>query len=114
MKKITAYIHSFMTEKVTDTLRDGKIHGVTVIKCEGFGRLATDGGKAHYRDEDVEIGFASKTKIEIVCSDKEVDAIIKIIQSSAHTGKYGDGKIFVSDIHKALDIRTGKIGDEVL
>jgi nitrogen regulatory protein P-II 1 len=114
MRKITAYIHDFMTDKVADALREENVHGVTVIKCEGFGRKvsAEDGGD--YLDSDVEIGFARKTKIEIICRNEESDGIIELIQQVAHTGRHGDGKIFVSAMLDAIDIRTGNRGEEVL
>ena len=114
MRLLTAYIHDFMTEKVTDALRTANIHGVTVIKCEGFGRLASDGDRGHYQDSDVELGFAVKTKIEIVCRDEESDGIVDLIRQTAHTGHHGDGKIFVSLVTQAVSIRTGEKGEAVL
>lgn len=110
MKMIVAYIHSFMSEKVTDTLREKHVHGMTVLSCRGFGRLA-DGKTPHYLDQDVALGFGEKTKIEIVCPDAAVADIVRIIQESARTGRHGDGKIFVSEILEAVDIRTGAGGE---
>ena len=112
MKLVVAYIHEFMTDRVADALREAGIHGITVIRCEGFGR--TDDSSGNYFDKDVEIGFAPKTKIEIVCADDDEDAICGIIRDAANTGKHGDGKIFVSDMNKAMAIRTGEVGDGVL
>ncbi|MDH5370320.1 MAG: P-II family nitrogen regulator, partial [Gammaproteobacteria bacterium] len=49
-----------------------------------------------------------------VVGDDLVDQVIEGIQKSAHSGKIGDGKIFVSSIEKAVRIRTGEAGDEAL
>lgn len=114
MRKIAAYIHDFMTEKVTDALRGGSVHGVTVIKCEGFGRTTAAKNGGRYLDEDVEMGFARKTKIEIICRDEESDGIIELIRQAAHTGRHGDGKIFVSEMADVVDIRSGNRGEDVL
>ncbi len=114
MKLLTAYIHDFMTEKVTDALRTANIHGVTVIKCEGFGQAASDGDRDRYLDMDVDLGFAAKTKIEIVCRDKEINGIVDLIRQAAHTGRHGDGKIFISPVTEAVCIRTGEKGESVL
>lgn len=114
MRKITAYIHDCMTDKVADALRDGNVHGVTVIKCEGFGRSASPEDGGSYLDSDVEIGFAPKTKIEIICRNEESDGVVEVIQQAAHTGRHGDGKIFVSAMLDAMDIRTGNRGEDVL
>ena len=54
-------------------------------------------------------------KIEIICPDKDVDKIIEVIKNNAHTGRRGDGKIFVYDsIEKAISIRTYEEGDNAI
>lgn len=113
MKAIVAYVQPFMLEKVTDALRARKIHGVTVIRCEGFGRRV-DGKTPHYEDAAVELGYAPKAKIEIICRDEETPGIVRAIRESAHTGRPGDGKIFVAEVTQACDIRTGAEGDAIL
>lgn len=113
MKAIIAYIQPFMLEKVTDVLRGRKVHGVTVIQCEGFGRIV-DGKTPHYEDEAVELGYAPKIKLEIVCQDEETHGIVQTIRESARTGRHGDGKIFVTEVIDVVDIRTGTEGDAIL
>lgn len=113
MKAIVAYFQPFMLEKVTDTLRMMKVHGVTVLQCQGFGRRI-DGQTPHYEDPAVELGYAPKVKIEIVCRDDEAEGIVQAIRESAHTGRHGDGKIFVTEVTKAVDIRTGTEGEAIL
>lgn len=113
MKTITAYIQPFMLEKVTDALRAKKVHGVTVIQCEGFGRRI-DGKTPHYEDPAVELGYAPKAKIEIVCRDEEAQGIVQTLRENAHTGRHGDGKIFVTEVTQAVDVRTGTEGETVL
>lgn len=113
MKAITAYIQPFMLEKVTDALRGRKIHGVTVIQCEGFGGRI-EGETPHYEDAAVELGYAPKVKIEVVCRDEDAKGIIQVIRESAHTGRHGDGKIFVTEVTCAVDVRTGAEGEAIL
>jgi nitrogen regulatory protein PII len=113
MKLITAYIQPFMAEKVTDALRASKVHGVTVLSCQGFGRMADDKTAPHCLEEASAFGFAPKTKIEIVCVDGDLGEIVDTIRQHAHTGHHGDGKVFISDIGDAVDIRTGARGDSV-
>jgi nitrogen regulatory protein P-II 1 len=113
MKAIVAYVQPFMLEKVTDALRAKGIHGVTVIQCQGFGRRI-DGNCPHYEDPSVELGYAPKTKIEVVCRDKEALEIVRMIRESAHTGRHGDGKIFVTEVMHAVDVRTGAEGESIL
>ena len=113
MKAVIAYIKPHMLEKVADALRAQKIHGVTVIQCRGFGRRL-DGETPHYEDAAVDLGFALKTKLEIVCPDQDVHRIVRTIRESAHTGRHGDGKIFTMEVAGAMDVRTGEEGEDVL
>jgi len=110
---IVAYVQPFMLEKVADALRAKKVHGVTVIRCEGFGRRI-DGKAPHYEDAAVELGYAPKSRIEMVCRDEEINEIVQTIRTAAHTGRHGDGKIVVWDVGMAVDIRTGDTGDGIL
>jgi len=112
MKQITAYIQPFMADKVTDALRDAGIHGMTLLPCRGFGRLAAEPGHLFEEKADL-LGVVTKTKLEIVCADADKDAILAVIREHAHTGRHGDGKIFVSTIDEAQDIRTGSTADVV-
>ena len=115
MKVITAYVQPFMLEKVTDALRLQKNHGVTVvqIQCEWFGPLI-DGNTSHYEDPAVDLGYAPKARVEVVCRDEEAQGIVQTIRDSAHTGRHGDGRIFVAEVTRAVDIRTGAEGEAIL
>jgi nitrogen regulatory protein P-II 1 len=61
------------------------------------------------------VEFIPKVKIEIIVSSQEfADTAVNAIKEAAHTGKIGDGKIFVSDISSVVRIRTGEIDTEAL
>jgi len=95
-------------------LRGRKIHGMSVIRCEGFGRRIDNKLDAEYEDASVELGFAPKVKIEIVCRKEDEPVIVQTIREYARTGRHGDGKIFVSTVDEAEDIRTGAKGGDVV
>lgn len=115
MKHETCYgLHSTIhVGEGNGRIRQLNVHGVTVLDCEGFGRLTT-GDNAHYLDKEVEAGFAPKTKLEVVCRDEDVRGIVLAIRESAHTGQHGEGKIFVSPIEEVTDIHSGTSGEAVL
>ena len=46
--------------------------------------------------------------------DALVERAIEAIQHAAHTGRIGDGKIFVSTIDEAIRIRTGERGGDAI
>jgi len=49
-----------------------------------------------------------------VVADKMVEKVVETILKTAHTGKIGDGKIFVMDVEEAIRIRTGEKGDAAI
>jgi len=112
MREIKAYIQPFMLQKVTDALRKIHVHGMSVSELKGFGREKDESYPHHAGDAVVE--FTPKVKIEIVCSDEDCDTIVNTIRETAHTGRRGDGKIFISGIEKAISIRTGDKGDSAI
>jgi nitrogen regulatory protein P-II 1 len=112
MKEIKAYIQPFMLQKVTDALHAIHVRGMSISELKGCGR-EKDESYPHHASESV-VEFTPKVKIEIVCPEEECDRIVNAIQQAAHTGRRGDGKIFVSSIGQAISIRTADRGDSAI
>ena len=112
MKKIEAYIQPFMLRKVEEALHAIHIHGMSVIEAKGFGKEKDESYPHHAVDSVIE--FTPKTKIEIICIDQDCAKIVEAIRSSAHTGRKGDGKIFVYDVMRTISIRSGREGEEAI
>ena len=112
MKKIEAIIKPFKLEEVKENLGLIGIHGMTVIEVKGFGRQK--GHTELYRGAEYIVDFLPKVKIEIVVSDEDLDKTVESIQSTAKTGRIGDGKIFVTDLEQVIRIRTGEAGENAL
>jgi len=113
MKKIEAIIKPFKLEDVKEALVEAGIEGMTISEVKGYGRQ--QGHSELYRGAEYVVEFIPKVKIEIVVSSQEyADTAINAIKEAAHTGKIGDGKIFVSDISNVLRIRTGESDEEAL
>ncbi|MFZ5835610.1 MAG: P-II family nitrogen regulator [Pseudomonadota bacterium] len=112
MKKIEAIIKPFKLDEVKEALHEIGLQGITVLEAKGFGRQK--GHTELYRGAEYVVDFLPKVKIEIVLSDDMVERAIDAIKGAAHTGRIGDGKLFVSNIEEALRIRTGETGEEAL
>ena len=112
MKKIEAIIKPFKLDEVKEALQEVGVQGLSVVEVKGFGRQK--GHTELYRGAEYVVDFLPKVKVEAVVGDDLVDQVIEGIQKSAHSGKIGDGKIFVSSIDQAVRIRTGESGDEAL
>ena len=112
MKLITAIIKPFKLDDVREALSEIGVQGITVTEVKGFGRQK--GHTELYRGAEYVVDFLPKVKIEAVVSGDLLDQVLEAITKSAHTGKIGDGKIFVYDVEQAIRIRTGESGDEAL
>ncbi|HAV51157.1 MAG TPA: P-II family nitrogen regulator [Brevundimonas sp.] len=112
MKKIEAVIKPFKLDEVKEALQDVGVQGMTVLEAKGYGRQK--GHSELYRGAEYVIDFLPKIKIEVVVSDDLAPAVIEAIQTSARTGKIGDGKIFVLDVAQAVRIRTGETDADAL
>ncbi len=112
MKEIRAYIQPFMLQKVTDALHKIHVRGMSVTEIKGFGREKDEAYPHHTRDYVME--FVPKVRIEIVCDDDQTDVIVETIRKTAHTGRKGDGKIFIFNVLDAISILTGEKGSKAV
>ncbi|MEQ8701362.1 MAG: P-II family nitrogen regulator [Bauldia litoralis] len=112
MKKIEAIIKPFKLDEVKEALSDLGLKGLTVTEAKGFGRQK--GHTELYRGAEYVVDFLPKVKIEVVLEDTMVERAVEAIQQAAHTGRIGDGKIFISPVEDAIRIRTGERGDEAI
>ena len=108
MKLIQALIKPFKLDDVREALTEIGVTGMTATEVKGFGRQK--GHTELYRGAEYVVDFLPKVKLELVINDDQVDMAIEAIQKAAHTGKIGDGKIFVMPVEQVIRIRTGEQG----
>ncbi|HEY5704368.1 MAG TPA: P-II family nitrogen regulator [Terrimicrobiaceae bacterium] len=109
MKKIEAVIKPFKLEAVQQALAGLGIGGMAVTEVRGFGRQK--GRSGPYHGSSLSATFLPKVKLEVVVGDSYATRVTELIVSSAKTGKYGDGKVFVLPIESVMRIRTGERGE---
>ena len=112
MKLVVAIIKPFKLDEVREALTPLGIQGLTVSEVKGFGRQK--GQTEIYRGAEYMVNFLPKVKIEVAVNDDIAAQVIEAIQRAAHTGKIGDGKIFVFEIAQAVRIRTGEADADAL
>ena len=108
MKLVTAIIKPFKLDEVREALARVGVQGVTVTEVKGFGRQK--GHTELYRGAEYVVDFLPKVKIEVAIDSTLLEQVIEAIEKSAHTGKIGDGKIFVFDLEQVVRIRPGETG----
>ena len=112
MKKIEAIIKPFKLDEVKESLNEIGVTGLTVLEAKGFGRQK--GHTELYRGAEYVVDFLPKIKMEFIVEDQSLEKVIETIQRSAHTGRIGDGKIFISNIEEIIRIRTGEKDSEAI
>lgn len=112
MKLITAIIKPFKLEEVREALSNLGIQGMTVTEARGFGRQK--GHTELYRGAEYAVDFLPKLRVEIAVRDQDLEQVVEALCSVAHTGRIGDGKIFVTALERVIRIRTEEEGDSAL
>ncbi len=112
MKLIVAVIKPFKLDDVREALTPLGVQGLTVSEVKGFGRQK--GQTEIYRGAEYHVNFLPKVKVEVAVAEDLAEQVVEAIMKAAHTGKIGDGKIFVMDIERAVRIRTGETNEEAL
>ena len=112
MKLVTAIITPFNLDDTREALSQIGVQGITVTEVKGFGRQK--GHTELYRGAEYVVDFLPKIKIEVAVADALLDQVIEAVTQAAHTGKIGDGKIFVTSLEQIIRIRTGETGEAAI
>jgi len=112
MKKVECIVRPHLLEAVKTALQEVGIVGMTVSEVKGFGRQK--GHTETYRGSEYKVEFLPKVKVEVALPDELVDAAVDAVVKTAQTGKFGDGKVFVSSLEEVVRIRTGERGEAAL
>ena len=112
MKKIECIIRPHLLDAVKTALQDVGVVGMTVSEVKGFGRQK--GHTETYRGSEYKVEFLPKVKIEVAVPDALAEQAIEAVLKTGKTGKFGDGKVFVTSLEEVVRIRTGERGDAAL
>jgi nitrogen regulatory protein P-II 1 len=112
VKLIIAAIKPFKLEEVREALTSIGVRGMMVTEIKGFG--SQSGHTEIYRGAEYAVNFVPKVKLELVVNASMADQVVSTIQSTAQTGKIGDGKVFVTPLEDVIRIRTGERGADAV
>ncbi|OQO90080.1 P-II family nitrogen regulator [Saccharomonospora piscinae] len=112
MKLITAIVKPFTLDDVRSALEQLGVLGMTVSEVQGYGRQK--GHTEVYRGAEYAVDFVAKTRIEVVTDDDGADRVVDAVIAAAHTGKIGDGKVWVTPVETVVRVRTGERGTDAL
>ena len=109
---VTAVIKPFVLDSVNQALKGAGVVGMTITEVKGFGRQG--GHTETYRGAEYAVEFVPKVKVEVLVPTEDADAVAKVLTTAAHTGKIGDGKIWITSVDRVIRIRTGEIGADAI
>lgn len=114
MKEIKAYIRPLCASRVIKDLEGAGAKDLTLIRVDAIAPVGYQGQETEASSANHVTRYSAIAKLELVCRDEEAKLFVEIIRACAHTGKRGDGRIFVSNVEEAVNIRTGETGDTAL
>jgi nitrogen regulatory protein PII len=112
MKKVELIIRPHLHEDVKTAIQEAGVVGMTITEVKGFGRQK--GQTEVYRGTEYRVEFLPKIKIEVAVEEALVEPVVSAFLRSAKTGKFGDGKVFVSSLEDVVRIRTEEHGESAL
>lgn len=99
MKLIITVVRPQMIDRLVVALENiENFPGLTICESEGFGQRLRTTFTSQLNP------FKPNKRIEIAANDDIVEEIVAAIREHAHTGKKGDGIIFVLPIEQAVII----------
>lgn len=114
MKEIKAYVRPVRLGTILHELEAAGARDITVIRVDAIGVIADPEQDRKRFVRAYAERYSAAAKLEIVCRDEEAERFVRIIQEHARTGGPGDGRVFVSAIERAINIRMGTEGPEAL
>jgi nitrogen regulatory protein PII 1 len=100
MKMIRAILRPDKVEEVVDSLSDAGYVALTKMDVIGRGKQKGIRLDSIYYDE------LPKVMLILVTPSEKIDEVLEIINETAYTGNFGDGKIFISPVEEAYTVRT--------
>lgn len=112
MRQITAVIKPFKLDEVREALEGQGVRGLTISEASGYGRQR--GHTEVYRGAEYVVDLVPKVRIDVVVDDDDADRVVDAIVAAAHTGKIGDGKVWVVPVETVVRVRTGERGADAI
>lgn len=114
MKEIKAYVRPDRLSGIVSRLEQEGARDLTVTRVDAIGALADPEKDKLRLFRNYAEKYSDIAKIEIVCLDDEVNRFVAVLKETSYTGERGDGRIFVVNVERAVNIRTGVEGETAL
>ena len=109
MLKIEAIVRNSVLHEIQDALSE-----IGIPTFSAYLVQITGIHKGHEGWRNKTSDFIPKTKIEILCGDKDEEKIVNTIQKAANTGEKGDGVVFTYNLNRIVKIRDKQTGEDAV
>ena len=107
VKRIEVVAKAFKLDDIRDVLKGAGINGMTIAEVRG---LLPQGDVQTYRGVQYLVDYSPRIKVEVVVSDAQLFAVLRVLEDAARTGRLGDATIMVSPLDDVIQVRTGERG----
>ncbi len=114
MKELKAYVRIAGIDYLIESLENAGAKDITVSRVDALGNLSDYEFDRWHIIRKYSETYSKVAKIEIVCTDEQAEKFMNLIKEKAHTGERGDGRVFITDVADAVNIRTGERGEKAL
>jgi nitrogen regulatory protein P-II 1 len=114
MKELKAYVRPTYLDAIIRHLEEAGARDITVIRVDAFGALTNGEFERQRLLRSYEEKYSRVAKLEIICADQDALRFMQIIREYGHTGESGDGRVFLTNVEAALNIRTGQEDEAAL
>ncbi len=104
MKEIKAFVRPNKVNAIVHHLKEAGFENLTISMAEGTGKFQDENA---FVSKKFSVTNSEIAKLEIVAKDKFTDIISRIICQHGCTLHPGDGIIYISDVKRALRVKTG-------
>ncbi|PVZ52778.1 P-II family nitrogen regulator [Arthrobacter sp. H-02-3] len=108
MKLVTAIVRPERVNAISTALERFGVNGLTVSQASGYGRQR--GHTEVYRGAEYNSDLLPKVRLEVLANEDALRGVMAAIEEGGRTGHFGDGKIWIIEVHDAVRVRTGERG----
>ena len=108
MKLVTAIVRPERVNAISTALERFGVNGLTVSQASGYGRQR--GHTEVYRGAEYNSDLLPKVRLEVLANEDALGGVMAAIEEGGRTGHFGDGKIWIIEVHDAVRVRTGERG----
>jgi Amt family ammonium transporter len=109
--RVSIIFNSLHLDSMKKAMNDIGVTGMTVYNVLGCGMQKGKKQEEYYRGVRVEtLDLLPKLQMDVVVTAVPVESVVEAAQRVLHTGRIGDGKIFVSNVQDVVRISTRERG----